>query len=103
MSDSVMVTVQLLDRYYTFRCSAVEKEQLQQAALLLDAKMREVRETQKMTVIERIAVAAGLSLSHELLNCQRDKDNITCEINQQVSALQEKIQNSLTQHEQMKL
>lgn len=65
MSDPV--AVRILDREYLVACRPEEREGLQSAATLLDARMREIRSGNRMAGIDRIAVLAALNLAHEVL------------------------------------
>ena len=60
------VSVKVLDREYTVGCAPEEREGLLAAARLLDARMREVRGSNRMVAVDRIAVLAALNLAHEL-------------------------------------
>ena len=60
------VGIRLLDREYTVGCVPEERDSLVAAAKLLDGKMREVRGTNKMAALDRVAVLAALNLAHEL-------------------------------------
>ena len=66
MSASLPVTIRLLDREYTVGCEPDERDSLLAAAKLLDAKMREVRGSNRMAAIDRVAVLTALNLAHEL-------------------------------------
>ena len=60
------VSVQLLDREYTVGTTPDQHDSLLAAARLLDAQMREVRGSNKMAAIDRVAVLAALNIAHEL-------------------------------------
>jgi len=60
------VSVRILDREYTVGVEAEERDSLLAAARLLDAKMREVRGSNRMAAVDRVAVLAALNLAHEL-------------------------------------
>lgn len=64
MSDPV--AVRILDREYLVGCTPEEREGLVSAATLLDSRMRELRSSNRMAGIDRIAVLAALNLAHEL-------------------------------------
>ena len=66
MSSSEPVSVHILDREYTIGVEAGERNSLMAAAKLLDSKMREVRGSNKMAAVDRVAVLAALNLAHEL-------------------------------------
>jgi cell division protein ZapA len=59
--------VRILDREYLVACPPEEREGLQAAAHLLDSRMREIRSSNRMAGIDRIAVLAALNLAHELI------------------------------------
>lgn len=66
MSANEPVSVHVLDREYTVGVEAGERSSLMAAAKLLDSKMREVRGSNKLAAVDRIAVLAALNLAHEL-------------------------------------
>jgi cell division protein ZapA len=61
------IGVRILDRDYLVACPPDEREGLTSAASLLDSRMREIRSSNRMAGIDRIAVLAALNLAHELL------------------------------------
>jgi cell division protein ZapA len=61
------VTVRILDREYLVGCTPEERENLLAAAHSLDSRMREIRNSNRMAGIDRIAVLAALNLAHELI------------------------------------
>ena len=65
MSDPV--AVRILDREYLVGCTPEERDGLVSAATLLDSRMRELRSSNRMAGIDRIAVLAALNLAHELM------------------------------------
>ncbi|NJC38948.1 cell division protein ZapA [Xanthomonas arboricola] len=66
MSTNEPVSVRILDREYTVGVTAEERESLTAAARLLDLRMREIRGTNRMAAVDRVAVLAALNLAHEL-------------------------------------
>jgi cell division protein ZapA len=60
------VNVKILDREYTVGVEPSERDSLVAAAQLLDARMREVRGSNRMAAIDRVAVLTALNLAHEL-------------------------------------
>jgi cell division protein ZapA len=76
---SEAVNVRLLDREYTVGVSPDGRESLMAAARILDERMREVRGSNRMAAVDRVAVLAALNLAHELQqvrveNAQRDRE-----------------------------
>ena len=79
MSQNEAVSVRVLDREYTVGVAPDERESLVAAAKLLDERMREVRGSNRMAAVDRVAILAALNLAHELEqvraeNAQRDRD-----------------------------
>lgn len=60
------VSIHLLDREYTVGCEPEERDSLLAAAKLLDGKMREIRGSNRMAALDRVAVLAALNFAHEL-------------------------------------
>lgn len=73
MSDPT--AVRILDREYLVACPPEEREGLQSAAHLLDSRMREIRNGNRMAGIDRIAVLAALNLAHELIQQRQGGGN----------------------------
>lgn len=60
------VNVKILDREYTVGVEPSERDSLMAAAQLLDSRMRELRGSNRMAAIDRVAVLTALNLAHEL-------------------------------------
>jgi cell division protein ZapA len=65
------VNVKILDREFTVGVEPGERESLMSAAQLLDARMREVRGSNRMAALDRVAVLTALNLAHELLQLKQ--------------------------------
>lgn len=75
MSTPELVTVRILGREYQVMCTPEERRGLMEAALYLDSQMREIRESGKLSSVEKIAVMCALNLADELLKLrQKDLD-----------------------------
>ena len=66
MSKSTPVSIRLLDREYTVGCEPDERDSMMAAAKLLDSRMREIRGSNRMAALDRVAVLAALNFAHEL-------------------------------------
>lgn len=66
------VSIRLLDREYTVGCAPEERDSLVAAARLLDAKMREIRGSNRVAALDRVAVLAALNFAHELEQLRHD-------------------------------
>ena len=74
MSKAEPVSVRILDREYTVGCEPDERDSLQAAARLLDARMREIRGGNRVAALDRVAVLAALNLAHELQQLRDDAE-----------------------------
>jgi cell division protein ZapA len=88
------VNIRILDREYTVGVNPDERDSLLSAARLLETKMREVRGSNRMAAIDRVAVLAALNLAHELEqlrneNASRDRElaRTLSELNRRIDAL----------------
>lgn len=61
------IDVHILDRDYRLAVDPDDKPRLLEAARLVDARMRSIREAGRIKSIDRIAVMAALQFAHELL------------------------------------
>jgi len=78
------VTVRILGREYQVMCAPDERRGLMEASLFLDAQMREIRESGKLSSVEKIAVMCALNLSDELLKLRQQNDAREREVDQRI-------------------
>lgn len=88
------VNIRILDREYTVGVDPDERDSLLAAARLLETKMREVRGSNRIAAVDRVAVLAALNLAHELQqlrneNASRDREltRTLGELNRRIDAL----------------
>ena len=74
------VNIRILDREYTVGVEPSQRDGLIAAARLLDAKMREVRGSNRMAAVDRVAVLAALNLAHELQQIREDRERESREV-----------------------
>ena len=70
-SKTIALDITILGREYKVACTEGERDELLEAVALLDKRMREIRDTSKVTGNDRIAVMAALNFAHELLRERR--------------------------------
>jgi len=63
--------------------------------------MREIRETGRVIGVDRIAIMAALNLASELLSTEGTSDEVADTINQSISRMQSKIEQSLNETEEL--
>ncbi len=96
MSQASTVTVHILDKEYCIACPNDERANLESAARYLDGKMREIRSGGKVIGADRIAVMAGLNITHELLHKQQKQDQQSDVAREQVRDLIDRVNDALT-------
>lgn len=95
--------VQILDKDYRVACQEGQQDSLLASARFLDQKMREIRAGGRVIGTDRIAVMAALNLAHELLEQQREREQIGDNFGRRLKALREKIEVALNDGNQLEL
>jgi cell division protein ZapA len=73
--STAQVSVRILDKEYQVACPASERTNLLDSAEILNAKMREIRDTGRIVGLDRIAVMAALNMANDLLQANvRDQE-----------------------------
>lgn len=98
-----LFSVRILDRDYKVRGPADKINELKSAALYLDAKMREIRDSGHVIGVDRIAVIAALNITHEMLNQKQQKNQYAASISESIQDLLTKIENALAREEEFSL
>jgi len=91
MSTSKTMSVVILDKEYRVSCPDDEREGLQSAAQFLDDKMHLIKQSGRIVGLDRIAVMAGLNITHDLLTENNKKSGISLDFNEKINALQNKL------------
>lgn len=91
MSGNEPVSVRILDREYTVGVTAEERESLTAAARLLDLRMREIRGSNRMAAVDRVAVLAALNLAHELQQLREQQALYDRELAETLSTLNRRL------------
>ncbi|MEO6065637.1 MAG: cell division protein ZapA [Lysobacterales bacterium] len=91
MSASQPVNVRVLDREYTVGVEPEGKDSLLAAAKLLDNKMHEIRGSNRMAAVDRVAVLAALNLAHELQQLRHDNEQRDRELTRTLADLQRRL------------
>ena len=85
------VSVHLLDREYTVGVEPEERSSLMAAPKLLVSKMREVRGSNRMAAVDRVAVLAALNLAHELQQLRDERHSRERELSRALDELHRKL------------
>ena len=89
------VSVRILEKEYQVACPANERTDLLDSAELLNAKMREIRDSGKVVGLDRIAVMAALNMANELLKVQAKDDALESTLGPRLKVLNERVESIL--------
>lgn len=95
------IEVTLLGRNYRVTCGDGEREALMQAVAYLDGKMNEIKNSNKVTGTERIAVMAALNIAHELLSVKIGGGLDVGQVKRRISDIEAKLDAALAQQEKL--
>jgi len=101
MSETTTITVHILDKAYPVKCPEKQIEALQQSALYLDKKMREAAAQCKPVKPDQVAITTALNITHELLQAKQGVSLANQAQASRLSALQQKVEEALTQQEEI--
>ena len=61
------IDLRIMDRDYRLSVSPEDRDRLTEAARMVDTRMRQIRDSGKLSSPDRIAVLAALQLAHQLI------------------------------------
>lgn len=67
--------IRILDKEFQVSCPKSEQADLLNAANIFDQRIREIRSSGKVVGLERMAVIAGLNITHEMLQARSITDS----------------------------
>jgi len=97
------VNVKILEKEYQISCKADERAALLDSAELLDLKMRQIRESGKVTGLDRIAVMAALNMANELLLARGQGETLETDAAVRIQAMRERVESALQHGQQLEL
>ena len=105
---AITLDVSILGREYRVACRESEREELLQAVQFVDRRMREIRDSGKITGTERIAVMAALNIAHELLRAKNGSETTpsaatfdSAGIQRRISAMQLAIDRAMAEQDKL--
>lgn len=97
------ISVRILEKEYQVSCPANERTDLLDSAEILNAKMREIRDTGKVVGLDRIAVMAALNMANELLHCQAKDKQIEDTVGNRLKMISDRVESALGSSRQLEL
>ncbi|MDB4307685.1 cell division protein ZapA [Gammaproteobacteria bacterium] len=97
------VNVKILEKEYQISCKADERAELLDSAELLNERMRMIKESGKVTGLDRIAVMAALNIANELISAQGKGDALEGDAAERLTAMRERVESALQSGQQLEL
>ena len=89
------VSVRILEKEYQVSCPASERTDLLDSAEMLNAKMREIRDSGKVVGLDRIAVMAALNMANELLKSRAKDEALEATLGPRLRVLNDRVDSAL--------
>ena len=97
------VSVKILEKEYQFSCPADERKSLLDSAEILNAKMREIRDSGKVVGLDRIAVMAALNMANDLISAKETGEVIEGSAKGKIIEMRERVESALQGGRQLEL
>ena len=97
------VSVRILDKEYQVACPASERTDLLDSAEILNAKMREIRDSGRVVGLDRIAVMAALNMANDLLHAQARDRLFDGDISDRLKVISDRVDSVLVESRQLDL
>ncbi len=104
MTDqTAQVSVRILDKEYKVACPASERTNLLDSAEILNAKMREIRDSGRVIGLDRIAVIAALNMANDLIHANARDLELEGGISNRLKIISDRVDNVLSHSQQLDL
>jgi cell division protein ZapA len=97
------VSIQILDKEYLIACQPQEREDLRNAAALLDTRLKTIRDGSKLIAGDRLLVMAALNLANDLAKLTARHERASAETGGRVKAMRERVERALVHGQQLEL
>ncbi len=102
-NQMAQVSVRILDKEYQVACPTEERMELLDSAEILNAKMREIRDTGRVVGLDRIAVMAALNMAHELIHAQARDRILDGDVSSRLRMISDRVDSVLGDSQQLNL
>ena len=97
------VSVRILEKEYQVSCPVSERTDLLDSAEVLNAKMREIRDSGKVVGLDRIAVMAALNMANDLIHAQAKDKALEGNLGSRLKLISERVETVLGESQQLDL
>ncbi len=101
--QNAQVSVRILDKEYQVACPAGERTDLLDSAEMLNAKMREIRDTGRIVGLDRIAVMAALNMANDLISANARDQELEGGISDRLKLISDRVDHVLGGSQQLDL
>ncbi len=101
--STAQVSIRILDKEYQVACPADERTDLLDSAEILNAKMREIRDSGRIVGIDRIAVMAALNMANDLLHAQARDRSLDGDVSSRLKLISDRVESVLGGSQQLDL
>ncbi|HNP63911.1 MAG TPA: cell division protein ZapA [Woeseiaceae bacterium] len=101
--QNAQVSVRILDKEYQVACPASERTNLLDSAEILNAKMREIRDTGRIVGLDRIAVMAALNMANDLIHANARDQELEGGISNRLKIISDRVDHVLSGTQQLDL
>jgi cell division protein ZapA len=93
--------VSIMGREFRVACPEEDEPALLESAEFLDKRMREIRDTGKVTSVERIAIMAALNITHEFLSTRLGGSFDVGEFRRKIKSLESQLDQALSDQDDL--
>jgi cell division protein ZapA len=97
------VSIRILEKDYLIACPPEEREDLERAATLLEARLKKARESARGMGTERWLIMAALNMANDLARIQSREERSSRELGSRVRQMRERVERALVQGQQLEL
>ena len=102
-NPSAQVSVRILDKEYQVACPPEERTDLLDSAEVLNAMMREIRDSGRVVGLDRIAVMAALNMANDLLHAQARDRLLEGDLSARLKSISDRVESALGGSRQLDL
>jgi len=97
------VSVRILDKEYQVACPVSERTDLLDSAEVLNARMREIRDSGRVVGLDRIAVMAALNMANDLMHAKARDEVLEGDVSNRLKLISDRLDHALSSAKQLDL
>lgn len=100
---TAQVSIRILDKEYQVACPVSERTDLLDSAEILNAKMREIRDSGRVVGLDRIAVMAALNMANDLIHAKARDRVLEGDYSSRLKSISDRVDSILSDSKQLDL